>query len=637
MKTVIKPWGKEEWLELNDKYCYKRIYINKGYKTSFQYHEFKYETTYIISGEAEIWLENDLGIIEKKIKKSGDFYSVNPPKKHRVIALTDVILQEVSTPEVDDVIRIEDDANREDGRIEGEHKTPAVLILCAGLGSRLKNLTDEINKTLIPINNKAILSHIISLFPNTYDFIIALGYKKNSIKEYCKIVYPNHNFTFVEIEKFEGEGTGPGLSALECKKHLQRPFYFVAGDCIIDSELPHLDGNWLGVSPTSYPEKYSTIKINEKNDVLSHVNKSVDGYDLAFIGLGSIYNYEIFWDELEKNIKNGEFVCAFENPEKFPTLKAKSLKWFDTGNLDDLNNTKLYFEDIQLSLVKDTNEITYKDNTKFLKFIPNKTSLKNRVHRVKYLKNFVPKNFGSSENFIYYDWNNGNSPYELDDISVFQNFLPILKENINSSKVSPRHKDILKFYKEKTENRIKDFLSKNSKNLFEEEHEINTVKRKSLKSILESIDYSVFNDNEFYTLFHGDLHFDNMIYNKEDNKYYYIDWRDSFGDSIDAGDIYYDLAKFYGGLCIPYNLMKNEENLKFTEGIYSVQFDYPVSKNISNFKKIYEKWVAENNFSLSKIKLITAFIFLNMSPLHDGKFGKMLWFKSIEMFSSYNE
>jgi mannose-6-phosphate isomerase len=66
IKTVHKPWGKEEWLELNDAYCYKRIYINEGYKTSYQYHNFKKETNYIIEGTAEIWLENDEVLLKKK-------------------------------------------------------------------------------------------------------------------------------------------------------------------------------------------------------------------------------------------------------------------------------------------------------------------------------------------------------------------------------------------------------------------------------------------------------------------------------------------------------------------------------------------------------------------------------------------
>ena len=121
MKIVSKPWGKEIWLELNNKYCYKRIYINAGTRTSYQYHKNKLETNYIIDGKAEVWLENDEGVVEKKVMKKDDFFTVIPPRKHRVIAITDIILQEVSTPEVDDVIRIEDDSDRGPGRIDSEH------------------------------------------------------------------------------------------------------------------------------------------------------------------------------------------------------------------------------------------------------------------------------------------------------------------------------------------------------------------------------------------------------------------------------------------------------------------------------------------------------------------------------------
>ena len=72
MKTVSKPWGKEIWLELNDKYCYKRIYIDAGTRTSYQYHENKLETNYIIEGEAEVWLENDSGEVEIKKITTGN-------------------------------------------------------------------------------------------------------------------------------------------------------------------------------------------------------------------------------------------------------------------------------------------------------------------------------------------------------------------------------------------------------------------------------------------------------------------------------------------------------------------------------------------------------------------------------------
>ena len=81
MKTVYKPWGKEEWLELNEKYCYKRIYINAGHKTSYQYHDFKRETNYLISGKAEIWLENDEGVVEKKNYECWGIFQCYPTKK----------------------------------------------------------------------------------------------------------------------------------------------------------------------------------------------------------------------------------------------------------------------------------------------------------------------------------------------------------------------------------------------------------------------------------------------------------------------------------------------------------------------------------------------------------------------------
>ncbi len=120
-KVVRKPWGEEHWLELNDRYCYKRIYINAGTRTSFQYHEKKLETNFVASGQAEVWLEDDSGVVQVYKMGPGEYFTVRPPRKHRVIAITDLILMEVSTPEVDDVVRLQDDASRPDGRIESEH------------------------------------------------------------------------------------------------------------------------------------------------------------------------------------------------------------------------------------------------------------------------------------------------------------------------------------------------------------------------------------------------------------------------------------------------------------------------------------------------------------------------------------
>jgi len=129
-KVVIKPWGKEVWInykkgeeigQYQKRYVMKKLYIKAGTKTSFQYHIDKEETNFLISGSVEAWFESEPDKIEKKKLFAGAIWTIPPKIKHRIITLEDVILLESSTPEIDDVIRIEDDSLRGNGRIQEEH------------------------------------------------------------------------------------------------------------------------------------------------------------------------------------------------------------------------------------------------------------------------------------------------------------------------------------------------------------------------------------------------------------------------------------------------------------------------------------------------------------------------------------
>ena len=119
---VIKPWGREIWLEVNDRYCFKELFIKAGERTSFQYHERKRETLYVISGRLGVILENERGKLEEIFLESGGFLTVIPPRKHRMFATEkNAHYLEASYPDVYDVIRIQDDSGRKDGKIEAEH------------------------------------------------------------------------------------------------------------------------------------------------------------------------------------------------------------------------------------------------------------------------------------------------------------------------------------------------------------------------------------------------------------------------------------------------------------------------------------------------------------------------------------
>ena len=116
-KSFKIPWGAEEWLELNNHYCYKIINIDSGYRTSLQYHQRKVETLFVKKGEAKILIDDEWFDVAE-----GDYFTIYPETQHRILAKTDLELLEVSTHEVDDVIRVEDDSNRPSGKIDSEHQ-----------------------------------------------------------------------------------------------------------------------------------------------------------------------------------------------------------------------------------------------------------------------------------------------------------------------------------------------------------------------------------------------------------------------------------------------------------------------------------------------------------------------------------
>jgi len=107
-KVVEKPWGQELWFAYdNGRYAGKFIGIDAGHRLSKQYHEKKHETLFLFEGEAEVELK------DKKVKmKPKDILVIEPGDIHRIKAITDCVFIEVSSPELEDVIRLEDDYNR---------------------------------------------------------------------------------------------------------------------------------------------------------------------------------------------------------------------------------------------------------------------------------------------------------------------------------------------------------------------------------------------------------------------------------------------------------------------------------------------------------------------------------------------
>jgi len=108
IKIVNKPWGREIWIATEQEYAGKILEIKKGYRTSLHYHEQRKETLYVLEGRLEVLDEKGNSIILDK----GSSVTIFPGDKHRLVALEDLRLIEVSTPQLDDVCRVEDDYGR---------------------------------------------------------------------------------------------------------------------------------------------------------------------------------------------------------------------------------------------------------------------------------------------------------------------------------------------------------------------------------------------------------------------------------------------------------------------------------------------------------------------------------------------
>ena len=111
MKRVEKPWGYELIWAQTDKYVGKVLHINAGEMLSRQYHVKKEETLLVQSGEMKLEIGSGENLLTLRMHE-GSVFHVSPGTIHRMLAVTDVDVVEVSTPELDDVVRLEDNYGR---------------------------------------------------------------------------------------------------------------------------------------------------------------------------------------------------------------------------------------------------------------------------------------------------------------------------------------------------------------------------------------------------------------------------------------------------------------------------------------------------------------------------------------------
>ena len=514
-----------------------------------------------------------------------------------------------------------------------------VFIPTAGIGSRLGTLTKYLNKSLISISAKPAISHIIEKYPSNIVFIIALGYKGHLVKEFIELAYPERKFIFVEINPYQGDGSGLGHTLIFCKKHLDKPFIFNSCDTLVAEDIPPPLENWLGIGACDKIESFRTIKIN-KNKVTKFLEKNskVDSLNKPYIGLCGVNNINLFWDKMDDCSKDGISIGEVYGLENLiPNIKAINFTWYDTGQLENLKKTRLKIKEANSpNILEKPNEEIWFVAENVIKLSSDKSFIKNRVKRSKILSPYVPSIKEHKKYMYKYKFVRGEIISECINIPLFKDLLNHSKIfwNMEQYETYPDidlNRLFEKFYKEKTYKRIKAFHKKNE--IEDSSHIINNIEVSKIETLLERINWEKICCGK-KSRFHGDFHFENILFDKDRKIFTFIDWRQDFSEEINYGDIYYDLSKLLHGLIINHSII-NEKlfSINIEKNKKIVDYDFNRKQVLVDCELFYYKWLKSEGFDVLKVKIITSLIFLNIASLHHYPYSHLLYFLGKKMLS----
>lgn len=499
-----------------------------------------------------------------------------------------------------------------------------VIIPTAGLGSRLGKISEFINKSLLSFDYKPILSHIIERFPDNTKFIIPAGYNKDQVKDFCELTYSDKNIEFVEIENYSESWTGPGYTVKQCLDKINSSFFYIPCDTYFNEVLkPDYaeDTYFVKKVDQNLHVEYTTFNIKDNRIAEYQFKTDTDKSWYAFTGVMFIKDHNSFKERLI-NLASPEIIYTIQPNSKTEILDT----WLDFGNL------AIYQAEVKKTQDYDftkTDEVTYIVNNKVVKYWKDPTiSLKKYK---KYLTNpeVYPENITYKGQFIAYDYCLGTTVYVKDDTNSFSDMLEWLDEKVWIMQPNVDIKsDALSFYKDKTLKRIKQFIENNT--LPTVTH-INDVPVKDYTYYLNNINFELLSNDLLPSYTHGDLQFDNIIAT-HDNQFKIIDWRHEFGSSVEVGDLYYDLAKLYGGFVIDYGKIK-KNIFGITKKDTKIYLDVPHSDNHEFYITKLLEYIRIKGYNEHKVKLLVPIIFWNMSPLHSKPFDEFLWYLGILLFA----
>ena len=508
-----------------------------------------------------------------------------------------------------------------------------VLIPTSGIGSRLGDITKYTNKSLVKIGKKPAISYIIEKYPKATEFVITLGYYGDHIQQFLEMAYPDRHFTFVNVDKFQGPGTSLGYSMLQAKNELQCPFIYNACDTITFDNIKEPSTNWVAGYNTSNLSQYDSYDVSADSIITNMFEKGEIRSDFAYVGLIGVNDYKSFWNQMEKlYIENPEvkrlsdFWCInslVQDGTKWNHTEINS--WYDIGNVQALQKARDEFPD-KFPILDKVKESIYLFDDFVIKFFSDEDMVTKRVKRAQILEGLTPSISGKSKNFYKYQYAHGDL---FSDVAIPRTFIELV-EWATKNLWKPvefdatEHKKLcFDFYYKKTDQRITEFM----KNRNDQIDIINGETVPTLTEMFREINHNWLCESK-PVRYHGDFILDNII--KPEHGFVLLDWRQDFAGNIEVGDMYYDLAKLNHNLTVNHDIV-SKDLFSITKRNGEVNVDIHRKQTLIECQQKYHAWIVDNGYDLSKVKALTAIIWLNMAALHHKPFDEFLYF-----FGKYN-
>lgn len=485
-----------------------------------------------------------------------------------------------------------------------------LCILCAGRGTRV-TLFRNLHKAFLPVGDRSALSRVVESVPNCDEIVLAVGHRGEEVAQLAKVII-KQPLRIVHVDNFDGPGSGPGYSLLQCAPYLQCPFVFTSVDTIIEEKVVDVDEDWIGVQQID-PVNAASYCLVKGDHYLESLYFGAG--DLAYIGMAGIKNYNEFWDALLHGVeKKGEHQ-VLDGFNRLSHVALRRFTWHDTGNDAAYQETEKHFPSFVLPKRSET---IFFEGDRVVKYFEDAQIVADRAARSLLLKGAVPQIHRVGEYMYYYDYSPGLLLSSVCGRKVFRSFLRSLDQKFPEVRAGPTFADDCReMYQTKTFERIRTFEGTTLDTI----SQVNGVDVEPVADVAKRIPWEDILATACPSYFHGDLQPENIIVGAQD--FVFLDWRQRFGSSLDVGDRYYDLSKLHHA-CIVSNEAVRRSFYRVDTDHDTASIEIGIRSNLLVLEDELKRFCA-GRYSWWKVELLSALHYLNIASLYKGLYRDFLF------------